>query len=190
MDEQTREEIDPGVFRRFRKGDADAACLVVERYHRPLLAFLRAHLGDRDLAEDVAQEVFLRLLEHRHTLRGPRQLASWLFTVAIRAARRQLQRGEATLPEENAPRQTGSPPVQGDRLQEERRLHVLHAALASLPEKERELLTLRYFAGLPIKDLAGTLGMPMGSVGVKIGRSLQRLRRELESSGHRLEDLL
>lgn len=190
MDKQKRVEVDPELFRRFRDGDDEAACHVVERFHRPVLAFLRNLLADHDLAEDVAQEVFLQLLEHRANLRGVGQLASWIFTVAVRTARRQEQRGTVLRGNKMIPIKSEFPPDQGLRLQQEGRSRIVLHALSSLPDTERELLTLRYFAGLSIRELSKAMDMPMGSVGVKISRSLDRLRRELAASGHKLEDLL
>jgi len=66
----------------------------------------------------------------------------------------------------------------------------LSEAMNGLPERDRELVTLRYFAGLSIKELSESMRMPMGSVGTTISRALVRVRATLEARGISLGDLL
>lgn len=187
--EQRPPDIDEETFRRFRAGEEKAGFAIVEALHYRVLAFLRVHTGEADLAEDIAQETFLRMFEHRERLASARQLPSWLFTVASRLAARERRRRNRPNPGENAPL-PARPENPAGSLQREQRDRIVLRALAQLGENDRRLITLRYFGGLSIRQLSETLGIPMGSVGVKLSRVQRRLRRWLEERGHRPEDLL
>lgn len=189
--EPPRQEVDQETFRRFQGGDHGATLAIVETYHRRVLAFLRVRLGDGELAEDIAQETFLRLLESRGKLHGAPQLCSWLFTVANRLAIRESQLRSRLRPDEDESNVVDpkGPPL-GEQLQHQQRDAILFEAMACLGQRDTELLTLRYFGRLSIKQLSETLGMPMGSVGVSISRAHARMRKWLEENGHHPEDLL
>ncbi|MDX2176893.1 MAG: sigma-70 family RNA polymerase sigma factor [Candidatus Sumerlaeia bacterium] len=185
----------PGEFERFQQGDPAAVDLLVERLQPRLVAWLRAWTGDHELADDIAQEAFVAAWRQRGQLRGPRELGPWIFTVARRQAGRVRRAPSAALtratdPEELARQAPAVDGAQDEGLRHrERRRWLLHA-LDQLADAERELLTLRFFAGLAIKELSATLDMPMGTVGVKLQRSLAKARAVLEAQGIRMEELL
>ena len=70
----------------------DPACLaeLVERYSGPLLAFVFRYVGNRETAEDIVQETFLRALRHRHKLAGIRYVSTWFHTIAANMAKRRI----------------------------------------------------------------------------------------------------
>lgn len=182
-------EIDEDTFRRFRAGEEQAALAIVEAFHRRILAFLRVQTNDPDMAEDMAQETFLRMLRHRQRLTSPARLPSWLFTVAARLSHRERQKRNRPLPETHLREPAQTPNPTGELLQRQRD-KILLRAIGHLAEGDRQLVNLRYFGGLSIRQLSETLNIPMGSVGVKLSRAQQRLRRWLEGNGYRPEDLL
>ncbi|OYV66245.1 MAG: hypothetical protein B7Z72_11730 [Gemmatimonadetes bacterium 21-71-4] len=144
-------------------------------YHAPLVRYLTRRLGDRDWAEEVAQETFLRALRQDRLENG----RAWLFTVAtnlVRDAARQdarrrrhleLLRAEA----EAEPRMVESPASAMERAEERA---AARRALEQLAERDREALLMRE-EGLDYHEIAAALGLAVGSVGTTLARARRRL---------------
>ena len=158
------------------------------RHQAELFRFVARFTGDADLAEDVVQDVFVRLAE-----RPPRhddQVRAWLFRVATnlaidatRVARRRLMlvQGHAdSLPMAAAPPDPAAMAVRDD---ERRRVR---EALAELTEKDRAVLLMRE-EGFTHREIAAAVGTTTGSVGTMIARALEKLARRLDLDGERRE---
>ena len=192
---EAAEHIDPTTFAQYQAGDPVAMREVVACYHVRVIAFVRLFARSQETAEDIAQEVFLAAWRQRTEVRGPAQLRPWLFTLAKRKAMKEMGRkrhsSEFTLEIDELA--ALAPTVEGQQLhglQNAELRAVLEEAIRQLDERDRELVTLRYFAGLQLKELADVLEMPMGTVGVKLSRSLVKMRRTIEERGFRPEDFL
>lgn len=186
--------LDVRTFERFQAGDAEAMTAVVRAYQRRLIGFLCLFTRRRDLAEEIAQEVFLDAYRQREEVYSAANLRPWLFTLAKRKALKEVARRHyaVEISVEEDVLQSVAPPVNPgqERVALTHQLRaILQEAIGELNPLERELVSLRYFGDLPIKEIAVVLKMPMGSVGVKLGRSLKKLRRSLESRGYRIDDL-
>jgi RNA polymerase sigma factor (sigma-70 family) len=131
-------------------------------------------LGDRDAADDVAQEVAIVAVRHTHKLRNPAALDAWLHKVTVRkalaAARRSRARRVAELAHHEA-RRTDT----GD----EQEILVL---LADLPPRQRAALTLRYLHDLPDDAIARALGCRPGTVRSLLSRGREEIRRTHRSN--------
>jgi len=183
------------VFARFQAGEETALLSIAEQLHPRLYGYLRHFCRDGGLAEEVAQEAFLEAFRQRARILGPHQLRAWLYTVARRTALREMARSRHRLEIALDPAALEGvaeavPPKQANAIHARQAAGYLESALAILNPGERDLITLRYFGGLSIKELAETLGMPMGSVGVKLTRALAKARIELERQGVGPEELL
>ena len=149
--------------------------------HRPaLVRYLARFAGDPDLAEDAAQEAFVRLAE-RPPARDE-NLRAWLFTVATRIAvdhARARRRREGLLeagPDDPA---LGDPPDPPDEALDRARIRRrVRAALDTLDEKERTVLLMRE-EGFAHKEIAAAVGTTTGSVGTMIARALKKLADRL-----------
>jgi RNA polymerase sigma-70 factor (ECF subfamily) len=152
-------------------------------YHVPLVRYLTRRLGDRDWAEEVAQETFLRALRQRD-LSNER---AWLFTVAtnlVRDAARQESRRRRHLEllrAEEAGRMADSPETAMERAEERAQAR---RALETLAERDREALLMRE-EGLNYEEIAEALGLAVGSVGTTLARARRRLVEAAEQSGRR-----
>jgi RNA polymerase sigma factor (sigma-70 family) len=187
--------VEPETFRRFQEGDPDAACRVVEAFHKRLVGFLYMRVRHRETAEELAQEVFLAAYRQRRDIRDAASLRPWLFTVATRKAMKETakrrRRPEIAAEEEAlAALAPAEEPAQGRGTLAAQSRALLEEAMEGLDEAERELVTLRFFGELPIKEISAALDMPMGTVGVKLGRTLKKIRVHLEGKGLRLEDFV
>jgi RNA polymerase sigma-70 factor (ECF subfamily) len=149
------------LVRRLRQGEAAAFDEAYARFHAPLYAFLARLLGRRDLAEDLAQETWIRLATHASGLRPDTRLGAWLYTVArnltLSFRRWSAFTGRRLAILHRRPVEGGDSPFDLASASETHRR--LEAALASLPEKYREVLLLVGVQGLPREDAAAILGL-------------------------------
>ena len=151
------------------------------REHRSMVFSVAYHfLHDRDLAEEIAQDVFLSLHRNLYDLESPSHAAHWLRRVAVQraidAARRRQRRPMVAL--ESLP-EPSVRPSQGDPLLGE----MLRKLVASLPETQRMVVILRYQEDLDPTEIAGIIGILVGTVKSHLQRSLALLREKLERRG-------
>ena len=147
-------------------------------FHGPIVRYLARRLGDRDLAEELTQETFLRAMRHGPVARE----RAWLFTVATNLMRDEARRGArerqrlALLKGEL----DAAGPREPDVLAAERAAEALreealaHRAVDALAERDRMALLLRE-EGLDYHEIAATLGLSVGSVGTTLSRARRRL---------------
>jgi RNA polymerase sigma-70 factor (ECF subfamily) len=160
--------------------DADR---LFREYHAPLVRYLTRRLGDRDWAEEVAQETFLRALR-QSALQNER---AWLFTVATNlvrdAARTESRRRRhlELLAAEEQGRMVESPATEMERAEERAQAR---RALEQLAERDREALLMRE-EGLNYEEIAAALGVAVGSVGTTLSRARRRLVEAFEQTNGR-----
>jgi RNA polymerase sigma-70 factor (ECF subfamily) len=177
---------------RARRGDRQALTLLYERYRRRLFGFLVKMLGDRTLAEDVYQEVWIKVLQGITTY-DPRggHFRGWLFRVAANAAvDRRRRRDPLAGVELDAPvdvegesriERMSSELPGPDRLGEAEALgRALDRALDGLSERQRTAVLLRHQQGLSYPELARAMNVPEGTAKTMVHRAAARLRRRLK----------
>jgi RNA polymerase sigma-70 factor (ECF subfamily) len=173
---------DEELVRAWQRGDVDALETLVQRYHAPLLAHLYRVLGDMHLAEDLAQETFLRLVRDAQSYRYPRPFRPWFYAIAHHLAcnhhasayaRRVEVRTE--LPETDA--QEPDPAEWFERWEQH---HGLRQALTHLSCEQREVLSLRFGQELSIQETSAILSIPPGTVKSRTFTALRLLRTYLE----------
>jgi RNA polymerase sigma-70 factor (ECF subfamily) len=153
---------------------ADFAALV--REHQSMVFSLAHHfLRDRAAAEVLAQDVFLQLYRHLDDMQSPEHVVFWLRRVTanrcISEARRRQRRPEVPLEDAAEPE---APNLAGDPLADER----LRRMVASLPEKSRMVVVLRYQEDLDPEDIARVLDMSVNTVKSQLQRALVMLRQK------------
>lgn len=140
-------------------------------YHAPLVRMLQRRLGDRDRAEELAQETFARAVEAPPT--NPRP---WLFAVALNLVREDARRHERqgrrlTLLKNESDTASPAPDVSFELRELQRRVR---EALETLTERDREALLLKA-EGFSYEEIAASLGMARGAVGTTLARARKRL---------------
>ena len=195
MNESDGSLLSPELFMRFQAGDPQAMKAIVELYRKRLIGFIRLFTWSREVAEEIAQEVFLTTYQDRRKIIGPDKVRPWLFIIARRKISREMSKGqyraEITVETEALCQLALEvPPKQVSGLQLQELGLRLRRALDKLRPKEREVLMLRFFGDLQIKEIAAVMDMPMGSVGVHISRALSKIRKHLEEEGLGFEDLV
>ncbi len=184
---------DAELVERTLSGSADAFRQLVERFQRPVLSVISRMVGDPALAEDLAQEVFIKAYRKLHTFDRRRKLSSWLFKIAHNATIDHLRRfNPVTVPLEAtaADGEASWEVLESDTAQgpERRAEHAqlvrgLSAALGRLEPRYREILLLRFQQGLAYREIADVTGLAMGTVKVQLHRARKLLAAELVAGG-------
>ncbi len=153
-------------------------------YHAALVRYLTRRLGDRDWAEEVAQETFVRALRHTP---APEKERSWLFAVATNLVRDEARRDARQrrhlelLRAESAEAQVESPASTFEQAQERAREAALaRRAVDALAERDRLALLMRE-EGLSYPEIAEALSLSVGSVGTTLARARRRLVEHYEA---------
>lgn len=181
---------DEQLMQRFQAGDAGAFELLMRRHRGSAYSFLARLTGDRARAEDLLQETWMRVIaaaprwEHRARFR------TWLYTVARNLAsddarRRALRRadpfdGPGGSPADRIADDAPGPDQAADGALLRPRLE---AALASLPEEQREVFLLREYGGVPFAEIAAITGAAEPTVKSRMRYALEGLRRKLGEMG-------
>jgi RNA polymerase sigma factor (sigma-70 family) len=140
--------------------------------YAPLLHVATAIVGDAGLAEDALQEAFLRAIQRRRSYRGDGSVEGWLWRIVVNAARDAVGR-KRELPTDELPEH---PQVYGAAND----VSELRAAVSSLPERQRLVLFLRYFAELDYRTIAQVLEISAGTVGATLNSAHNTLRKNIE----------
>jgi len=180
------------LLKRYAAGDEGAFQEIVNQYKDSLYAFLRRFLNDRDLVDDVFQETFLQLYASRDSFDLSRPLRPWLFTIAANKAKdalRRMQRVDSTNLgslfdsdehsiddvlntldcDERRPY---------DELIREETADQVKRVIARMPAKLREILILAYFHKFPYAQIAGILGIPVGTVKSRLHIAVNRFAED------------
>lgn len=162
------------LVRAARNGDREAFMQLVRLHQAGVRAFAHGLLGDRVLAEDIAQEAFLRAWRGLGKLRGDAAFATWLYTIARRVALDEVRRPAVrTVPVDEvadlADRSAGDPVLRGD----------LERALRALEPAQREAFLLVAVLGLSYQEVGAMAGCPAGTVASRVFRARTRLATAL-----------
>jgi RNA polymerase sigma-70 factor (ECF subfamily) len=173
---------DDAVMCAVRDGEVAALSTLYERHQRALLNYFLRLGTTRANAEDLVQEVFMRILKYRATYRGGSRFATWMYYIARNARLDQLhkRRGEAEWDDAYAPVE-----LPADIAQAEQEQRLLELALARLPEEKREILVLSRYQELKYDDIAALLGCEPGTVKVRVHRAMRELRDAYQYLAHR-----
>ena len=176
-----------------RHGHDAAYRELVRRYERPVFSLVYRMVRDRELAEDLAQETFVKALNAIESYRPEVKFSSWIFKIANNAAIDQLRRRELdTLSLDGSPHAETPEAIEATALQigdrQETALEEVEArelggeietAIARLRPEYRSCILLRHVEGRPYEEIAEILGLPLGTVKTYIHRARNELRLSL-----------
>jgi RNA polymerase sigma-70 factor (ECF subfamily) len=184
---------DQDVVLRARSGQEAAYRELIRRYERPVFALLFRMVRDRELAEDLAQETFVKALNAIDSYRPEFKFSSWIFKIANNAAIDHLRRRELdTLSLDGSPHAETPEAMQATALQigarqespldtvEAKELGgAIEAAIGSLRPEYRSCILLRHVEGRAYEEIAEILNLPLGTVKTYIHRARNELRQSL-----------
>jgi RNA polymerase sigma factor (sigma-70 family) len=168
-----------GLVERARQGDHDAFTELARGAVTRLDRAARLILRDPELARDAVQEALIRAWRDLPGLRDPERFDAWLHRLTVNAcldlARRRRRRViEVELDTIDAPTVGDHAGALADR-------EVVDAAMRRLDEHGRAIVVLHYFLGMPLTDVAATLGIPVGTVKSRLHRALGEMRASVET---------
>ncbi len=196
MDEETLAEVIRGA----QRGDSAAFDRLVEAYSGRIFGFLYRVSGSKHDAEDLLQEVFLRVVRMIGAYEHTGRFESWLFRIAANLTRDVIRRAKRAprLLSADADEGAGNEGFHSARRRTEiagpaqpadaglirrEELDALGVALAKLPEAEREVVMLRHFSQMSFAEIAAVMDTPLGTALARAHRGLRRLRG-IMNAGH------
>jgi RNA polymerase sigma-70 factor (ECF subfamily) len=168
---------DEALMRAVREGDLTRLGTLFDRYHLALFDFLNRMTGRRDVAEDLVQEVFLRILKYRATYRDDARFETWAFRIARNARADYYMKRDTIEPlSDEALASPDGAPGPEDELERQGEAALLRRALLQLRDDRRELIILARYRGMKYEAIAELLGVDTGTIKVRIHRALGELR--------------
>jgi RNA polymerase sigma-70 factor, ECF subfamily len=170
------------IARGLRRRDPDLLDRLIEQYQHRLLRYLTCLTGHRDVAEDLFQETWIRVLERGHQYDGKHEFSTWLFAVArnltidLMRKKRPISIDTTAGDEDSAPLELpdASPTAFEVAVQHEHAERI-SAALGSIPAEYREAVVLRFQEGLALEEIASVTGSPLGTIKSRLYRGLNLL---------------
>jgi RNA polymerase sigma-70 factor (ECF subfamily) len=164
---------------------------LVDQYQHLVVNVCYNLIGNRQDAEDVAQEVFLQVYKSAQTFRHEAKISTWLYRIAVNRSLNFIRdkkrfgwlRSLSSLLEEDRKRATEVPASDSDRpdvaLEKKERNVIVQKAIDSLPEKQRTAFVLHTYEGLPYREITEVLGLSLSSVESLIHRAKLNLQKKL-----------
>ena len=171
---------DRELVRSVRQGERNAYAELLRRHERRVLAHVMNILRNRHAAEDAVQDAFIKAYERLGELRDGSKFGPWLMTTARRHALQLRDRRRDVLPLDADTR--ASPDSQSGLAADE--VEQLLDAVAGLPKHEKAVISLRYFDGHGVREIAEITGKTVGTITKCLSRAHARLRRMIERNRH------
>jgi RNA polymerase sigma-70 factor (ECF subfamily) len=174
------------IARGLRRRDPDLLDRLIEQYQHRLLRYLVYLSGNRELAEDLFQETWIRVLERGHQYDGKHEFSTWLYAVARNLTIDYLRKKNPVSldglmgDEEHATLEPADPrPMAWQVVQRQEQAERIGAALLSIPVEYRETVVLRFQEGLSLDEIATVTHAPLGTVKSRLYRGLNMLMSQL-----------
>ena len=185
----TMESEASAIARGLRRHDPDLLDRLIEQYQHRLLRYLIYLSGNRELAEDLFQETWIRVLERGHQYDGKHEFSTWLYAVARNLTVDYLRKKHPVSldglmeNEEHAPLEPADTrPMAWEVLLQHEQAERVSAALVSIPAEYRETVVLRFQEGLALDEIAMVTGAPLGTVKSRLYRGLNMLMSRLKGA--------
>jgi len=178
---KSQESCDEALVEAAQNGHLESFGVLYERYHSPMVALAYSMLGDKDLADDAAQETFAIACQKLGTLRRRDKFAGWLASICRNTARnilRSKSKTEAVSFQERVENQNG----------EDHRRDAIRQAVFKLRSSERELIVLRYYNGFSQAQISNVLNISPQAVNGRLVRAKRKIAKYLKQNGFMGDD--
>lgn len=192
-----RAELDPesdaALMLRLAAGEGACFTILAEKYHRPMIHFLFRMVHNQAIAEELAQEVFLRVYRSRESYRAEAKFSTWLYRIATNLAVNyardtRRERGAQTVYLDAPDEETGATPEVADvrpnveqQLVRSERLAAIRAQVMALPERQRAAVLMHKYQGLDYMEIGEVLKLSESATKSLLFRAYQTLREKLKS---------
>ena len=187
------EDADEDLMVSYQRGEVRAFEVLLSRHRKPVFNFILRFVGDKETAEDLLQEAFMRVIRGAEAYKRQAKFTTWLYTIArnlcVDQTRRRKHRKHASL---DAPMDGSddsgtlldvlpSHEMASDRKSANKQLHeTMQRAIHGLSEEQREVFLMREFLDMPFKQIADVVGVPENTVKSRMRYALEKLRLELD----------
>ena len=177
---------DEQIMEAVKNGDLQQASVLFERFHKRMFNFLARMTMDRDLAEDLTQNVFLRMIKYRNSYREGKRFQSWIYQIARNVFSDHFQATKNKTSDFIDIEKMSDTIIDAEgATDQDEREKVLHRSLALLNEEQRELLVLTRFQQMKYEEVAVIMETTVANIKVKVHRAIAKLREhyfELEKT--------
>jgi RNA polymerase sigma-70 factor, ECF subfamily len=183
---------DNELVERYLAGESRRFQELVERYQDRMVNFIQRSIGDRDRAQDLAQEVFIRVYRHLKRFDPEKKFSTWIYTIASNLAKNELRNRSrnplvlfqtltSSWDDDHRPLQFEDSSMRPDDLYRKRRLQELvEQAAAELPEHHRAVFVLREIEGKSYEEIAEITDTQLGTVKSRLNRARNRFAQIIE----------
>lgn len=168
------------------KGDKNAFGYLYDRYYEKLVWYAKGFINDCQIAEDIVQEVFIKIIEKPERFEKDKKFSTWVYTVTGNIAKNTIrnQQNQNRILSEKTKADDIYEPLAEAGLDRKKLGEALQNILKTLSDKERSLYILRYDEELSIKEISEILDMPEGSVKSGIFYLLKKFAGNLKAFNH------
>jgi RNA polymerase sigma-70 factor (ECF subfamily) len=179
---------DETLIARFQQGDVQAFDVLVRRYKDQLLNYVYRFVGNRNDAEDLVQETFLRVYKNKHYYKEIAKFSTWVYTIAGNLAKTELRRRKRRkifsvsnfvnderdfdIPDTNR-----NPEKEVDSSMKD---DIIQKTIEKLPPKFKEVILLRDVQGFAYEEISQILNIPLGTVKSRVNRGRLKLQEDLK----------
>ena len=165
------------IMEAVKNGELQQATLLFERYNKRIFNFLARMTMDRDLAEDLTQNVFLRIIKYRTSYREGNKFQSWIYQVARNVFSDHYQAHKNKFSDfVDVEKISDHMADQGDHEEQDEKERLLQRSMARLSEEQRELLVLTRFQQMKYEEVATIMDTTVANIKVKVHRAIIKLR--------------
>ncbi|MDQ1284402.1 MAG: polymerase sigma factor [Patescibacteria group bacterium] len=187
--DETEKISDNDLARVVREGDSERYGEIIERYQGKLFAYLYRLIGNREEAQDLLQDVFIKVYRNLRGYDADRKFSSWIYRIAHNEAvnhikRKSLKRfvsWESVVSTKDKLESSSNEEGAQDAWVRKEISQEVNAAIDKLPAKYKQVLLLRYYSDNSYEEISEILGRPVNTVGTLINRAKRKLAEELES---------
>ncbi len=167
---------DSELMRQVRGGRTAALATLFERHHARVYGYCLRMTGNRSAAEDLVQDVFMKMLRYKATFKDDSELVPWMFGIARNSCLAHLKRrANDHLPATQPVEELAADDAHGDQ-HDDRESDLVRQALLRLPAERREVLVLSRFEYKSYDEIARVLDCSVGAVKVRVHRAMKQLR--------------
>ncbi|HVK76948.1 MAG TPA: RNA polymerase sigma factor [Kofleriaceae bacterium] len=186
-------EADEDLMVKYQQGEVRAFEILLTRHRKAVYNFVLRYVGDKETAEDLLQETFMRVIKGADAYKRQAKFTTWLYTIArnlcVDQTRRRKHRRHASLDAPMAAADDSgtlldvipSKEMGSDRKSVNKQLYAkLQGAISALSEEQREVFLMREFLDMPFKQIADVVGVPENTVKSRMRYALEKLRLDLD----------
>jgi RNA polymerase sigma factor (sigma-70 family) len=180
-------DLEVELYRRIQNNDKQALEQLYDRYEKLLFSFSYRMTGQKELAEEVVQEVFIKIWTKKGTYNEKKgKFSSWLLTIARNTSIDMLRkRKETSYSFEERDSLISDDPSTEDVVEWKEEGTCIRKAISALGKEQREIVELFYFQGLSQQNIADSCQIPLGTVKGRIRLALQHIRKALQKNEER-----